>query len=216
MFKFIEKKSFFVFCAVMSAVLSVLPLIFIRQAMTMAFTCEVIIMIVLPILMILFYNNSTKKEFMNVLLTSFITAAVFINITNITIVMGWVFREFGNLTFLQDGIRKNIAAAKTVGTLVVLIIIYIDHLIIHFSEKSSSMAINVNKVAAILMIVVVLFDKISMVIVEMLNPGALAQITIMNRSYMFLSSINSVFYALTAVSAEAFINAQRAAKNIDK
>lgn len=206
MFKFVEKKGFFYTCAIIS--LAIIVSLFFNYKANDWILLIFNILIAISLLGLLIFTNKGHRELMKVMLTTLFVCIIFSIIPKIYFSSVYIPSVFAMLTeIFPDTIRININ-----GTLLVLVFIitgtlYIDHCIINFSNLPSKKAININKILVIVLIIIAIFDKVSLYISSVqLAPKPFISIT------PIIRYIDTVFLALTAVSVEAMLNAEKEEK----
>ena len=210
MFKFIEeKKTFYVFASI-SIVLSLISShLLVRNIVTVF---GVILTIAFLVAMMIFHNVE-HKELMKVLTASLLQVIIMKIVAEYNQVVRPLFDSFNSIKDFFNIYIITFRGITLLITFVLLFILFINHFIINFSGKASKVAINVNKTIMVIYFLLVVGVKIFLAVMISKNPAEFNAMPSKLKMAQILDGLPTLFYALTVVSMEAFVNKERENKN---
>ena len=206
MFKFIENKRFFYLCAILSIIVTVLSVGLQSNSISTVFMT---ILTVIFLMMMIVFNSVEHKELMKVLTASFMQMVIIKNVAELSSIVEPVIGSAKDLSKLFSVSNLTFRGITLMTTTVLLLILFINHFVINFSSKSSKIAININKVVVTLYFVIVVVAKILSIVKIFNNYPLFNTMPDKLKMALILDGIPTMIYALTVVSMEAFVNAER-------
>ena len=210
MFKFIEKKKTFYIFASISIVLSLISShLLVRNIVTVFGNVLTIAFLVAMMV----FHSVEHKELMKVLTASLLQIIIMKAVAEYNQLVKPLMDSFNSI---KDFFNIYVITFRGITLLIVfalLLILFINHFIINFSGKASKVAINVNKTVMVLYFLLVVGVKVFLAVMISRNPAEFSAMPSKLKMAQILDGLPTLFYALTVVSMEAFVNKERENKN---
>ena len=206
MFKLIDDKRFFYLCATLSIIITIFASTLSSYSILSVFEN---VLIVIFLLAMIIFNRVEHKELMKVLTASFLQVVILKNISEFTRIAEPVLDNTRNVISLFSINHISFRGITLIVTTILLLVLFINHFVLNFNGKYSKVAININKVVMTLYLILIIIAKVSLSMMIYRNFPLFCSMTHKLRMTLLFDGIPTMIYALTVVSMEAFVNAER-------
>ena len=207
MFKFIEDKKCFYICAALSIIACALSANLLAHSIVSIFSNALTIIFLLAMMS---FHNVEHKELMKVLTASFLQIVIMRNVSEYSRLLSPTLNGLENAA---SGVSLNFRGISLIVTTILLLILFINHFVINFNGRAQKNAVMVNKVVMVLYVILVIVVKIALAVTIYRNFPMFNSMPIKLKTALCIDGIPTLFYCLTVVSMEAFVNREREIKN---
>lgn len=210
MFKFIEEKKTFYVCASISVVLTLLSAHLLARNIVSVFGNALTILFLIAMMV---FHSVEHKEVMKVLTASLLQMVIMRAVAEYSRIVESLVGSFNSVKDFFNIYVITFRGITLIVIFVLLLILFVNHFIINFSGKASKVAINVNKTVMVIYFLFVFGCKITLATMTSKNLVDFSAMPSKLRMAQILDGIPTMFYALTVVCMEAFVNRERENKN---
>lgn len=210
MFKFIEEKKTFYVCASISIVLTLLSSHLLARNIVSVFGNALTIVLLVAMMA---FHSVEHKELMKVLTASLLQMVIMRAVAEYSRIVAPLVDSFNSVKDFFNIYVVTFRGITLIVIFVLLLILFVNHFIINFSGKASKVAIKVNKTVMVVYILFVLGCKIAFATMAYKNFAEFSTMPSKLKMAQILDGIPTMFYALTVVCMEAFVNRERENKN---